>query len=188
MDLQQLSDSGSNKNINAILSKFEQKGVNLEAIGTMVESIPRSTFRDQKIIKYLESRKEILSELDKSLQVSDFAQTLGESTLLAKTMGSAKAKADRYKQLTILRLRVLAAAELKEYKIILNKMHIVEAEVIQRLHVDESLKGERSKLSKNDDTGDVLVFPYNSDEVWFDELDNYKARVKDCPTLKGASL
>ncbi len=188
VDLQQLADSGSNKNINAILTKFEQQGVNLEAIGTMVESIPRASFRDQKIIKYLESRKEILLELDKSLQVSDFAQTLGESTLLAKTMGSAKAKADRYKQLTVQRLRVLAAAELKEYKIILNKMHIVEAEVIQRLHVDESLKGERSKLSKNDDNGDVLVFPYNSDEVWFDELDNYKARVKDCPTLKGASL
>ena len=47
-----------------------------------------------------------------------------------------------------------------------------------------------SKLAKFDHpkSADVLVFPYRSDEVWFDELDHYKARTKDCPTLKGAGL
>ena len=188
IDLQQLADQGSNKNLNAILTKFEQKGVNLEAIGPLVESLPRASFRDAKIIRYMESRRQILNELNQALQVNQFAQTLGENTVLAKTMGHLKAKADRFKQLAVHQLRALATAELKEYKMILNKMHIVEAEVIQRLHVDDSLKGERGKLSKHEDRGDVLVFPYNSDEVWFDELDNYQARVKDCPTLKGARL
>jgi hypothetical protein len=96
--------------------------------------------------------------------------------------------AEKLKQAAVNRIRALARQELKEYRQILNKMHIIEGEVIQRLAVDETLKGERSKLAKVEDQGDVLVFPYNSDEVWFDELDNYKARVKDCPTLKGAGL
>lgn len=187
-ELQALADTGSNKNLNTILSKFEQKGLDLEAIGPMVESIPRATFRDHQMIQYIEARKQILRELDQALKAGEVNEVLGENTLLAKTMGASKTKADRFKQQAVTRLRQLAKAELKEYRIILNKLHIVEAEVIQRLHVDDSLKGERGKLAKADDQGDVLVFPYNSDEVWFDELDNYKARVKDCPTLKGASL
>jgi len=188
LDLQALADTGTNKNLNAILTKFEQKGLDLEAVGVLVESIPRATFRDHQMIQYMESRRQILNELDKAMKDGSVNEVLGSSTILAKSMGANKAKADRFKQLAVNRLRALAKAELKEYRIILNKLHIVEAEVIQRLHVDDSLKGERSKLAKNEEQGDVLVFPYNSDEVWFDELDNYKARVKDCPTLKGASL
>jgi hypothetical protein len=92
------------------------------------------------------------------------------------------------KQLATQRIRVLAQGETKEYRMILNKMHILEAEVIERLHLDDNLKGQRGKLSKTDDSGDVLVFAVKGNETWIDELDNYKARVKDCPTLKGASL
>jgi hypothetical protein len=184
VELQNLSNTGANKNLSTILTKFEQNGVTLEAIGSMVESLPRSTFRDQKFLMYMNSRQEILAELERAGNSS----SLGENTLLAQTMSASRSKADSYKQLAVRRLRTLAAIELKEYRTILNKMHIVEAEVIQRLHVDDRLKGERSKLAKVEETGDVLIFPYNSDEVWFDELDNYKARVKDCPTLKEASL
>jgi hypothetical protein len=184
VELQALADTGSNKNLSAVLTKFEQKGVSLEAIGALVESVPRTAFRDQKFALYMESRKQILAELERAADLG----SLGENTSLSKTIGSTKVKADNYRKQAVRRLRTLAAAELKEYRKIINKMHIVEAEVIQRLHVDENLKGERSKLSKNEDSADLLIFPYNSDEVWFDELDNYRARVKDCPTLKGASL
>lgn len=188
LELQMLNDKGTNKNLNAVLTKFEQKGVSIEVAGPMVESLPRSLFRDRNFIKYMDQRRQILAELDKALEVSQLGSVLGESAILAKTMGEAKFKADRFRQLAAARARILAQDELKEYRHILNKMHIVEAEVVHRLAVDDNLKGERSKLSKADDKGDVLVFSTNTDEVWLDELDNYKARVKDCPVLKGASL
>ncbi len=188
IELQTLNEKGANKNLNAVLTKFEQSGVSIEAAGPMVESLPRAIYRDRNFVRYMEQRKQILAELDRALEVSELGQVLGESTVLAKAMGEAKFKADRFRQLAAQRARILAHDELKEYRTILNKMHIVEAEVVHRLAVDDSLKGQRSKLGKTEDKGDVLVFSTNTDEVWLDELDNYKARVKDCPSAKGASL
>lgn len=188
VELQALNDKGVNKDVNGVLTRFEQKGVSIEAAGPLIESIPRASLRDRNFIKYMEQRKQILGELSKAQEISDMGKVLGQDTLLAKAMGDAKFKADRYRQLAAQRLRILAHDELKEFRKILNKMHIVEAEVVHRLAVDDSLKGKRSKLSKAEDKGDVLVFSTNTDEVWLDELDNYKARVKDCPVLKEASL
>ncbi len=153
---------------------MEQKGVSQEAAGPMVEFVPRAAFRDSKFLRYTELRRATLAE-----------QKLSSGLITGSPL---KGQAERLKVAALNRARTLAKAELKEYRQILNKMHIIEGEVIHRLAVDESLKGERSKLAKVEDKGDVLVFPYSSDEVWFDELDNYKARVKDCPTLKGAGL
>lgn len=177
-ELQQLA-SGAElpANLANVLERFERQGVSTEAAGPLVSSVPRYAFRDHAFVAAMETRRALINESQK-------AQDLGLSErITAQSVG----QADASKIQAIKRLRVLAQAELKEYRINLNKMHIIEAEVIERLHLDDNLKGERGKLAKADDKGDVLVFPYNTDEVWLDELDNYKARVKDCPVLKGAS-
>jgi hypothetical protein len=186
--MQELAKSGTNKNINALLERFDQKGVSVEAAGPLVSWIPRGTFRDQRFIRFMESRRQWISEGRKAAEMAATGDVLGTSEYIQRISADAQIIADRLKQLAFQRVRTLAGAELKEYSQNINKMHIIEGEVIHRLAVDESLKGARSKLAKVEDKGDVLVFPYNSDEVWFDELDNYKARVKDCPTLKKAAL
>jgi len=183
-----LAKSGTNRNINALLERMDQKGTSVEAAGPLVEWIPRAAFRDAKFLRFMETRRQWLSESKKAQDLLASGEALGTAEALERIPNEARQIADRLKQLAFQRARVLAAEELKEYRQNLNRMHIIEGEVIQRLAVDESLKGQRSKLAKVEDQGDVLVFPYNSDEVWMDELDNYKARVKDCPTLKEASL
>ncbi len=186
--MQDLAKSGTNRNINALLERMDQKGTSVEAAGPLVEWIPRAAFRDAKFLRFMETRRQWLSESKKAQDLLASGEALGTAEALERIPNEARQIADRLKQLAFQRARVLAAEELKEYRQNLNRMHIIEGEVIQRLAVDESLKGQRSKLAKVEDQGDVLVFPYNSDEVWMDELDNYKARVKDCPTLKEASL
>jgi len=186
--MQELAKTGSNKNLIALFERFDQKGTSIEGAGPLVEWIPRAAFRDAKFLRYMETRRQWLGESKKATELLATGEALGNSTAMQRIPQDARKIADRLKQLAFQRVRVLAGEELKEYRQNLNKMHIIEGEVIQRLAVDESLKGQRSKLAKVEDTGDVLVFPYSSDEVWFDELDNYKARVKDCPTLKGAAL
>lgn len=181
-DLQELAKKGSNKELGGILERFDQQGVTLEAAGPQIASIPHAALRDSKFLDEMSSRHEILAEVKKA---SDDNQGL---SLLTQWTQSGPAKSEMLKRQAVQRLQTLAQLDLEQYRNILNKMHVIEAEVIERLHVDDSLKGERNKLSKTEDKGDVLVFPYESDEVWFDELDNYKARVKNCPTLKGASL
>ena len=151
-------------------------------------SVTSSTTR-LLFVRFVESRRQLLIEARRAAELKEAVNALGGAGELERFESAAARQADRLKQQAWSRVRTLAVGEVREYKTILNKMHIVEAEVIERMHLDDNLKGQRSKLSKNEaDKGDVLVFPYRSDEVWLDELDNYKARVKDCPTLKGASL
>jgi hypothetical protein len=183
--LEEIVNKGTNKNILAVMDRFDSKGVSQESAGPMVEWVPRAAYRDTKFIRYMELRRAVLAESKKGAELA--SSSLGGSSL-DRISAESRGQAERLKQAAVQRIRTLAKAELHEYNLILNKMHIIEGEVIQRLAVDESLKGERSKLAKVEDEGDKLVFPYNSDEVWFDELDSYKARVKDCPTLKGAGL
>lgn len=188
VDLETLAKTGTNKNLNAVFANFETSGVSAEVAGPLVVSVPRQTYRDAKFVRYMELRRQLLSEISKAKELAELSSPLGGAAEFHRFETSAQSKADAFRQLAYNRVRVLAKSETAEYRQILDKMHILEAEVIERLHLDESLKGRRSKLAKVDDSGDVLVFPINSSEVWFDELDNYKARVKDCPTLKGASL
>lgn len=186
-EIQEFAQKGTSTKMTQIFERFEQNGVSQESAGTLVEAAPRQVFRDSQFVKAMESRRQLLKEFKRTSELFEQAKALGSSPGLERTLTLEKQQAEVFKQKAYQRARVLAQQDLKEYHIVLNKMHIIEGEIIERMHLDENLKGQRSKLSKNDDRGDVLVFPA-TDEVWMDELDNYKARVKDCPTLKGASL
>ncbi len=182
--IQDLAQKGTNASLGEVFDRFDSNGVNAEAAGPKIESIPRTLIRDVQFIRLMESRRALLSEFKRSAQLAESGTAPPE---LEKFTAVLRPQAAQFKQAALQRTRALAQTDLREYRVILNKMHIIEAEVIQRLHMDDNMKGQRNKLSKTDDKGDVLVFPYTK-EVWMDELDNYQARVKDCPTLKGASL
>ncbi len=186
-DTQELAQKGTNHAIDQVFASFEQNGVSQESAGALVESLPRGLVRDTAFVRAMESRRALLAEISRASKLLENTETLGGNPDLEKSIALNRSKADRFHQQAFQRARVLAQTDLREYRMILNKMHIIEGEVIQRLSMDENLKGQRSKLAQKDDSGDVLVFPYTN-EVWMDELDNYQARVKDCPTLKGASL
>lgn len=183
--LQELSKTGSNKGLIQALERMEVKGATVAAAGSNIDSIPRSAFNDRKFIQSVELRRELLAEVKKAAELSEAAKTLGDNQDLERISLDARSATARLQKMAFERARTLAGVELNHYRKIMNKMHIIEGEVIHRLHVDESLQGERNKLTKVKDEGDVLVFPYESDEVWMDELDNYKAQVKECPSLKG---
>jgi hypothetical protein len=76
-------------------------------------------------------------------------------------------------------VRQMAAQDLKEINEATDKLTIAEAEVEHRVAV-LSPSGQRGKQGKIDSSSDVLVFP-DSDEVWVDEIGNYKAEIEKCP-------
>lgn len=80
------------------------------------------------------------------------------------------------------RIGALAKRELKEIETIVNKLQIIEADVIQRIYLAEKSKEKREKQGQFEKSKDYIQFPAN-DEVWLDELDNYAARVEKCPTV-----
>jgi tetratricopeptide (TPR) repeat protein len=183
LDIQDLANKGRNRATEQVFASFDKSGVSQESAGPEVASVPRHLFRDREFVKDMESRRELLSEARTAEQlVKDVP-----SPILQQAITDNRSKSERLKQSAVKRQQALARIDLKEYRVVLNKMNIIEGEVIQRLNLDDNLKGQRSKLSKVDNSANTMVFPYTK-EVWIDELDNYKARVKDCPTLKGASL
>ena len=186
-DLQELAKTGTNHEIGDVFARFDKDGVSKESAGPLVSSMPRNMFRDKEIVRDMESRRQLLLEVKRGGEVLEGSRSIGGNALLERALSSEQAQTERLKQQAFIRTRVLANADLKEYRMVLNKMNIIEGEIIQRLSMDDNMKGERSKLPKVEEKGDVLVFPV-TDETWMDELDNYKARVKDCPTMKKASL
>ena len=183
LNIQDLAQKGTSSTIAEVLSRFEKNGVSQESAGPMVELIPRGLVRDQQFVRNMESRRLILAEVAKAGEVLSTP-----NALVTRSLTNEKAQVDRMKLLAMKRVSALAQNDLKEYRMILNKMHIIEGEIIERLHMDDNLKGERGKLSQIEESNsDTLIFPVTN-EVWMDELDNYKGRVKDCPTLKKASL
>jgi hypothetical protein len=96
-------------------------------------------------------------------------------------------KSPGFRVQALARLKGLAERDLREISSIVQKMHIVEAEVIQRLHMDVHLTDTQVQQGPQSNDKNQLKFPYTS-EVWLDELDSYQARVKDCPSLRKASL
>lgn len=83
------------------------------------------------------------------------------------------------------RVKELARAEVKEISVLLQKMHIVEAEVIQQTGLANRIVAASQKAGQDKDkskakvsvASDEVVFDGDG-EVWFDELTHYKMDVK----------
>lgn len=85
------------------------------------------------------------------------------------------------------RVAQLANEDLSEIKSNLNKLQLVEAEVMQRIHLAEKANGnKRNSLGQFKAEDNQLFFPYNG-EVWIDELDTYQVQSKGCPKDAGGA-
>ncbi len=70
---------------------------------------------------------------------------------------------------------------LKEIGETVQKLNLVEAEVIQRLHIDEDGKRRGGSTPSIARGSDQLSFPSSDDdEFWLDEVDGYKVSLKGC--------
>ncbi len=90
------------------------------------------------------------------------------------------------------RLSQLAEDDVKEIDQFLQKMHLLESQVVQQVfaynkQLHQKREAEFSKRDKNS-----LVFPYKPDDgdIWIDEIDSFEAATTECPVdpLKGATL
>lgn len=80
------------------------------------------------------------------------------------------------------RLASLAEIELDHYKDVIKKLHLIEANAIQRLYLDKSLSGSRQTLAKKKSKrSHDLVFPFDEREVWVDEIDSLEVKAQTCP-------
>ncbi|MCB0421990.1 MAG: hypothetical protein KDD61_13415 [Bdellovibrionales bacterium] len=108
--------------------------------------------------------------------------------LLRKVESSKKASLAEILQMETL-LAAYARYDLNEYRIVIKKLQLIEADVIQRIHIDETLLGQRRWNSQEKQVDPyALKFPFDEEDVWVDELDNYDVRAKSCPKIMEAKL
>lgn len=178
------NDALIGKTINALSKAYE-----LKTIAKDLNSLPRFLFLDAKLqtqIKYQEQAKrevEVLSDLLTEQKVN--AEDPFEKG--PAVFSELKEKSAQARDWTGRRIRALAQSELDEIKDMILKLHLIEAEVIQRVSIEERTAKRNSERDSHVDAKDVLKFPH-TDEVWLDEIGNYSVRIKDCPKLKEAAL
>lgn len=161
--LQSLIDQGDSEAFQNAMNRLDQGTIDWQTVGSFAKSLPRNFTRDAFIRSQLFARKAAMKDKSKV-----DAQALGNREPILK------------------RMIELARAELKEIQDTTQKLNIIEAEVIQRIHAMDKNREERpvqGDLARGN--SHRLVFPVEEKgEVWLDELDSYEAQVKECPELK----
>lgn len=178
--LESLVKNPSSEAFMKFLKTVDTKPIKLASFSPILKDLPRGFQRDAFLVEHMKYRQAMLDEVRvlRNLNGALFSR-LADVSL--KRAGNAKNKSYD-------RLKALALNELKEFKVMIQKLHIIEAEVIQRLHLDQNKLGRRDTL-KNPvpNSHEIISFPVTQ-EVWLDEVDNYHAEIRDCPKITRASL
>lgn len=194
MALKQLIDSTEDKNLeNYLKAATDAKNGRVRFAAAKAKEfdvLPAVLDQDRKLAGLILKQ----SALEKEADVAEtlYAQSLaltglqGHFDILKKTT---LARAQAAKTESVSRVKMLAQAEVEGIKTILDKLHIVEAEVIQQVDIADQIakKSKDDGLEKIGTTGsknkDAIVFPLEK-EVWFDEISTYKVDVKKACAAK----
>lgn len=172
--------------IQKVLADLRTRDVKWEELGSATQQMPRLITRDQRLQDLVRAQDQLEREAKaaEELYAKSLAQT-GLQSAYENLHQSLLNRARMAKSASLARVQDLAKNEVTETGKILGKMHIVEAEVIQQVAGAEKLakamdgKRQDAKVgATGSKSRDTLSFPADGNEVWFDELSNYKVDVK----------
>ena len=178
--LKNLVNSSEDQNIQTFFTKITEN----KKMGAAQANLPLVGTMDRKLKNLIQKQ----NALKKESEVAEvlYAKSLALTGLQGhfetlKKMTEARVHAAQSESVS--RIKFLAAAELENIKNNLDKLHIVEAEVIQQISIADQIaaKAKDDGTTKLGSTGskstDAVKFPLEK-EVWFDEIGSYKVSVK----------
>ena len=191
-----ITEQGDSAEVKRFIERSKKEKVSLVALGADAAKLPRFVTRDEVLSQMIQTEKALEGE----------GKTAGELYARSLTGGTGQvgfqarfedfrknveARVQSSRSATYARVKDLANEEVNEIAQILQRLHIVEAEVLQQISLADRVSGatENQKLAeKKGSTGsqarDKLVFPAEQ-ETWFDELSNYKVDIKKgCQSAK----
>lgn len=160
----------------------------LKQLGAELRNLPRYITRDNRLndLLRLEKQMDIEKKVANELYSRSLAEGTGKVGFQAR-LDQFRIAADQRHQAAhnaiLQKIKALASFELTEISKSLQKMQIVEAELLQQISISNRLvKTDVDKIiEKKGTTGsqakDKLIFTAEN-EMWFDELSNYKVDVK----------
>lgn len=188
-----LTESGAST-IAQLLEVAKDKMLNTLAVGGLASKLPRQVGRDQIVaergLRYGLLMKEAARAGELYSQSLQQGSQVGFQAAFEKIRSQLEARAQSTKAGFINRVQELARIEIKEISDMLQKMHIVEAELIQQTGMAERVAKDTKRDTANATTAkvskkaDEISFPGDK-EIWFDELTHYKFDVnRGCQAKK----
>lgn len=181
--LNQVAKESNSKEAEAAIETLKKPDAGLKDLGSVSQRLPRLITKDSKLRLLAQAQTHLESEA-KAADVL-YAQSLAQTGLQSSfdhLKKQTSMRAQQAKSASVQRIQELAQDEVQETRDILRKMHIIEAEVIQQASLaDRIAKNATETAEKKGSTGsksaDTLRFPLEN-EMWFDEISNYKVDVK----------
>jgi hypothetical protein len=192
--LKTLVSSTEDQNIEKFFKATAQVGSKSETkLGAVATKLPAQIALDRKLNLLIQKQTALQKESDlaevlyaKSLALTGLQghfETLKKNTL---------ARVHAAQSESVTRIKFLATNEMENIKNNLDKLHIVEAEVISQVSIADQIaaKSKDDGSAKVGSTGskskDAVTFPLEK-EVWFDEISTYKVNVKKACVAKATA-
>lgn len=192
LELNKLAQNEKAKFLDEEITKLRDQGVSWKTVGDNAKVLPRELVKDYKVIRLIEGQKLLEQEAQAAATLyADSLALTGFQGQFETIKNNVNQRANKIKSATAERIKFLAKNEVVEIKNILEKLHIVEAELIQSVELTDRVAKNSSGLDlgvKKGTTGSkdpkALVFQADK-EIWFDELSHYRVDVKNgCQTVK----
>lgn len=193
----QLAENANTPAAKEFIQKMKQRRYKLIETGALASKLPRLVTRDESLYQHI--RLEHALEKEAAIAESIYGKSLALGTSKVGFQGEIEqlknlidGRVTSARNATQGRLKTLAAEEVADVKRLLQKLHIVEAEVLQQaLSVAKVTKAtEKSQAIEKKgttiaDNRDTVSYPYDSNQIWFDEVANLKVDVvKGCQAIK----
>lgn len=191
--LEKIAVEVNDASVKQAISEMQKRTISTKELVAINKALPRNMVRDEKLRLLISAERLLKTEADmaEKLYAKSLQQT-GLQSFFDRIKNQTIQRMQMAESSSLERIKELSALELAEIKKVLNKMKIIEVEVIQQVQVADRLKmslKEEAMATKIGTTGsqksDALRFPL-SKEFWFDELTNYKVDIKKgCQARKG---
>lgn len=170
--MSQLSLDPSSSAVKSVLNQLTTTRLTIKSVGQNLKSVPRAVLRDDSLYSTMQSYSFLNNELAKVLGVisksSEFPALQADFLVLKQAL---QMRLQELMNSALGRVQILAKRESQEIHSTLKKMHIIEAEVIERMALTKPtmLAAKPSASVKIARDLNTLVFP-DEGEVWFDEM------------------
>ncbi len=197
--LMSVAEGEISKAVQSTLEELKKGKMKQQSLKGEARNIPRLVSRDRVLLQLVQTQKSLEAESQiagglYSRSLAGGSAKVGFEGFFETLKNKIEQRAHSAKSASVNRIKLLSQNEVDEIGLILKKMHIVEAEVIQQVSLAERvIKDSKnsaaiSKVSDRKLTSNQIQFPISktaANELWFDELDNYSVDVKNgCQAVK----
>ncbi len=196
-EMLKLAQESNTPSAKDFIARTKKQRLKTTELGKMAAGLPRIVARDESLYKAILLEREF--ERESEIAMGIYGRSLANGTSKVGFQGdmeifkkSIEAQLNDARNASFARLKVLASEEVADTHRLLQKMHIVEAEVLQQAltsqKVIQATKDSQAIEKKGTtiaEARDQITFPADSRQVWFDEIGSYKVDViKGCQAVK----